>query len=99
MQNVNCKVQTGRSIAFFILHFSFCILHSSLLPLVLLFALARPALAQVELPEFDRAAPIIVTAQAANQWQQGTYEVWLLSGDCLIQQGQGYAQPRDRLVD
>ncbi len=50
------------------------------------------------MPEFDVAAPIVVTAQAANQWQQGAYEVWLLSGGCLLQQGQGYVRSREAVL-
>ncbi len=30
---------------------------------------------------------MIISAAAANHWQVGYYEVWLLTGDCRIQQG------------
>jgi hypothetical protein len=51
-----------------------------------------PPPVRVDLPEFSRTAPIVISAQAANQWQQGAYEVWILRGNCLIQQGTGYAK-------
>ena len=55
---------------------------------LLLLLLASPAAAQVQLPELSAAEPIAITAQAGNQWQAGSYEVWVLRGNCVIQQGQ-----------
>lgn len=59
---------------------------------------ASTALAQVQLPEINSAEPITITAQAGNQWQVGAYEVWVLRGDCLIQQGQAYARAREAVL-
>jgi len=67
------------------------------LQFLLIFLLASPALAQVELPELSRGEPIVVGAQAANQWRQGSYEVWLLR-NCAIQQGKGYARSREAIL-
>ncbi len=65
---------------------------------LLLLLLTAPAAADVQLPEFNAAEPIAVTAQAANRWQLGAYEVWLLRGDCTIRQGQGYARGREAVL-
>lgn len=43
--------------------------------------------ALVRLPQPDISAPIKATAQAANHWRLGSYEVWILRGDCRIAQG------------
>ena len=59
---------------------------------MLQFVFAASAAAQVQLPEQNQAAPIQITAQAGNQWQLGSYEVWILRGNCVIQQGQTTAQ-------
>ena len=61
----------------FILHFAFCIL--LLLPL--------PPRPRCNCPNSNAAEPIAISAQAGNQWQLGAYEVWVLRGDCVIQQG------------
>ncbi|MGQ9606947.1 MAG: organic solvent tolerance protein OstA [Thermogutta sp.] len=45
------------------------------------------AQAVVRLPQPNAAAPIKATAQAANRWRIGSYEVWILRGDCRIAQG------------
>ncbi len=66
---------------------------------LLLAFLVSPAAAEVQLPELNPAEPIAITAEAGNRWQLGAYEVWVLRGNCTIQQGQGFARPRGRLVD
>ncbi len=43
--------------------------------------------AQVDIPDGNNIDTIAISAQAANRWQQGQYEVWLLRGDCRLQQG------------
>ncbi len=67
------------------------------LPVVFLL-LASPAVAQVQLPELNSAEPIVATAQAGNRWQLGSYEVWVLRGNCLIEQGKGYARCREAVL-
>ena len=47
----------------------------------------RHAGAQIEMPAADPNDRITVTAENANRWEQGSYEVWLLRGDCHIRQG------------
>ena len=66
--------------------------------LLVLALLVSPAAAQVQLPEASLAEPITITAQASNQWQLGAYEVWVLRGNCVIQQGQGYARGREAVL-
>jgi lipopolysaccharide export system protein LptA len=48
---------------------------------------AAAAPAAVEICELSGPQSIIVTAEAANRWQQGGYEVWVLRGNCRIVQG------------
>ena len=56
------------------------------------------ASAQVQLPDFNAAEPISITAQAGNRWQAGSYEVWVLRGDCVIQQGDGTRRCREAVL-
>ena len=65
---------------------------------VLVALLVSPAAAEVQLPEPSLAEPITIAAQAGNQWQLGAYEVWVLRGNCVIQQGQGYARCREAVL-
>jgi hypothetical protein len=60
--------------------------------------LVATASAQVQLPESNTALPIAISAQAGNQWQLGQYEVWVLRGDCRIQQGDGYARCQEAVL-
>ncbi len=46
----------------------------------------------VELPQPEDTAPIRISADAANQWQEGAYEVWLLRGNCRLEQGPALAR-------
>ena len=48
---------------------------------------AATARGEVDLPEPNRSDPIAVNADAANRWTAGSYDVWLLKGNCRIQQG------------
>jgi len=52
----------------------------------------RRASAQADLPPPDAHEPISVNAQQANRWTEGNYEVWLVSGNCLLRQGPLAAQ-------
>ena len=60
--------------------------------------LATPVAAQVQLPEWNAAEPIHISAQAGNRWQTGSYEVWVLRGDCVIQQGEGCAKSQEAVL-
>jgi hypothetical protein len=50
------------------------------------------------MPEADRTQPITVTAQTAGRWQLGVYDVWVLSGDCVIRQAGNQAQCREAVL-
>ena len=49
------------------------------------------------MPEASRTEPIAVSAEAANRWQQGSYEVWLLR-NCRIVQGADTAEAREAVL-
>jgi hypothetical protein len=53
---------------------------------------AFPVAAQVELLKPDPDQPIVIAAEAANHWWQGSCEVWVLRGNCRISQGAGSAR-------
>ncbi len=97
----NCKLQiancesagASRSIC----NLQFVILNLQFLLAVFVLC-ASPAAAQVQLPEGSAAEPIAVAAQAGNQWQLGSYEVWVLRGGCVIEQGQRTARCRDAVL-
>jgi len=56
---------------------------------------AAPAVAQVQLPRPDLADPVVVTAEIGCRWEEGAYEVWVLKGNCRIQQGPDTAASRE----
>jgi len=58
----------------------------------------RSNAAEIELPPAERTEPVLISAQAANCWQQGPREVWLLRGNCRIVQGQRTAQCREAVL-
>ena len=43
--------------------------------------------AEVDLPPSNCGDPIVVSSQSGTSWTQGSYEVWVLRGDCRIVQG------------
>jgi hypothetical protein len=59
---------------------------------------AATAPAQVDLPEPNLTDPILVTAETANHWMEGSYEVWLLRGDCRIRQGMASAHSQEAVL-
>ncbi len=48
---------------------------------------ARESRADVELPRPDPQIGVSITADAAERWSQGAYEVWMLHGNCRLEQG------------
>jgi lipopolysaccharide export system protein LptA len=64
----------------------------------LLGAASAARAAGVDLPQADRRDAITITAQAANHWQSGNYECWVLRGDCRIVQGGASAQAQEAVV-
>ena len=59
--------------------------------LALLFLLPTTLFAQVDVPDGDNVAPIAISARTANRWQEGPFEVWLVRGECRLEQGQDIA--------
>jgi lipopolysaccharide export system protein LptA len=54
------------------------------------FCFAATAAAQdaITLPRAEDDAPIRIAADQAEHWQQGVYDVWHLSGNCRVRQGE-----------
>lgn len=44
------------------------------------------------MPEPNRSDPITISAEASNRWKSGAHDVWLLRGNCRIQQGAAEAR-------
>jgi hypothetical protein len=63
--------------------------------LAVLLMLPTTLLAGISLPESDNIEPIVISGQAANRWQEGPYEVWLLRGNCALAQGRDGATCRE----
>jgi len=42
--------------------------------------------------------PIVVAADAASHWRQGSYDVWWLRGNCSIDQGGTHARSREAVL-
>ena len=68
------------------------------LGLLALAAWGAVARGEVEPPMAPLDAPIVITADQASRWREGQYEVWLLGGDCQIQQDQVRARCRDAVL-
>ena len=80
---------------------SFCNLQSFLcgwLVAAIIACFAATARGEVDLPEPNRSDPIAVSADAANRWTSGSYDVWLLKGNCRIQQGVADARCSEALL-
>ncbi|MBX7164850.1 MAG: organic solvent tolerance protein OstA [Pirellulales bacterium] len=56
------------------------------------------ACAQIELTTEGLDGPIVVSADTANHWRQGAYDVWLLRGHCLVQQDLTYARSQEAVI-
>ncbi len=56
------------------------------------------AVAHVDLPLTDTVLPLSISAQSASHWEQGCYEVWVLEGDCRIEQGRSTATSEAAVV-
>jgi hypothetical protein len=59
---------------------------------------AAPASAQLEIPQPDSDHPISISAESGNRWILGSYEVWLLRGNCRIGQGPSSAHSREAVL-
>ncbi|HET6880315.1 MAG TPA: hypothetical protein VFI31_09180 [Pirellulales bacterium] len=60
--------------------------------------LAQPAASEIELapPRFDD--PITVSADHANAWKQGSYDVLMLRGHCVVGQGYNVCRGNDAVL-
>lgn len=56
------------------------------------------AAADVEPPLADIKAPIRITAAQSSRWQEGEYDVWLLTGGCRIQQADVAAHAQEAVL-
>ena len=61
-------------------------------------AAAAPAMAQIDLPESNLSDPITASADVANHWMEGSYEVWLLRGHCQLRQGMASVKGREAVL-
>lgn len=54
--------------------------------------------AQVELPEPSSGAPLDISAEAGNHWIEGSYEIWILRGNCRLRQADAEARAEEAVV-
>ncbi len=54
--------------------------------------------AQIELPAGNLSDRIVLAADGASHWTEGVYDVYLLRGNCYINQGLTYARSREAVV-
>ncbi len=59
----------------------------------------QTGLAQVTIPEVQQPGEaIVISAESAQRWNEGAYEVWLLAGACQIRQGTATARSQRAVV-
>jgi hypothetical protein len=58
----------------------------------------RTAHAQIELAPARASDPITISADQANRWKQGSYDVLLLRGHCVVGQGYNICRGKDAVV-
>jgi hypothetical protein len=68
------------------------------LSVVSVLALADFALAQIELPAGSLSERIVVAADSGSHWTEGSYDVYLLRGNCYINQGLTYARSQEAVL-
>jgi hypothetical protein len=71
---------------------------AAIVVLVTALLLKNSALAQIQLPASNLSQRIVVAADSSSHWTEGAYDVYLLSGNCLINQGLTYARGREAVV-
>lgn len=54
--------------------------------------------ATVDLPALDPGDPVTASADEGSTWTQGSYEVWVLRGNCVITQGNSTARSREAVL-
>jgi hypothetical protein len=75
-----------------------CCARGGWLALVTVWLLTRFAHAQVQLPGGHLADRVVVAADAASHWTEGSYDVYLLRGNCYVNQGLTYARSQQGVV-
>jgi lipopolysaccharide export system protein LptA len=61
-------------------------------------ALAQSAAGEIELAAARPDDPITISADQANEWQQGAYDVLLLRGRCVVGQGYNICRSNDAVL-
>ncbi len=62
------------------------------------FCFVGTAQAQIELPTGSMSDRITVAADSGSHWVEGVYDVYLLHGNCYINQGLTYARSADAVI-
>jgi hypothetical protein len=58
----------------------------------------RTSFAQIELPQANPLAPIVVEGKTAHRWKEGVYDVWLVEDGCRISQGNSHASGAGAMI-
>jgi len=61
-------------------------------------AAATGSAAEILMPQPSQSEPITISAQRAERWMQGQYEVWVLSGGCRAVQGSQTATSNEAVL-
>lgn len=61
-------------------------------------ALAKGASAEIELAPSAPSDEIVVAADRAWRWKQGSYDVWVLKGNCYLNQGLNYCRSHEAVL-
>jgi hypothetical protein len=73
-------------------------LAQALRALLIVMSFSSGALAAIDLPIPDPVLPLTISASQAMHWVQGSYDVWVLHGDCRIEQGDSVARSNDAVL-
>ncbi|HEY4759704.1 MAG TPA: hypothetical protein VIH42_03910, partial [Thermoguttaceae bacterium] len=68
------------------------------LALVIFACLSASVRGEVRLPQPNRPDSITISSETANRWKSGTYDVWLLRGNCVIKQGAALSRSREAVL-
>ncbi len=60
--------------------------------------IASSALSQVQLPEGNLNDRITIAADGGTHWVEGVYDVYLLEGNCYVNQGLTYARSKQAVL-
>ncbi|HVX13981.1 MAG TPA: hypothetical protein VHC22_22545 [Pirellulales bacterium] len=61
-------------------------------------AVAQQAAGEIELAPADADSPITISADQANEWKEGSYDVFLLRGRCVVTQGRNTCRSNDAVI-